>query len=281
MDCILYMDVLFLWSFWMNALVLLLVRQITKNYRTVWCLAAAVIGAVCSCLGITWYLLWSKVWYLLLAEAAAVSVMNWLAFGRKKLLWHIFLFLVTGAAVAGVFLSIVSRTSAAGEAVAAAIVVSGTAAVFCILLEKNSRIHWKEEHMKAKTVLAFGGKKCSATALVDTGNKLYDPFFHKPVILVDEKIIKEWVEECRRNYPERMHYIPFHSVGKENGMLEGMTLDFVSIPWQGKMIQLTGVIAAATKGSLYQGKDYQVIFHCGLLEEGQGQTGTVVCHRPG
>ena len=122
--------------------------------------------------------------------------------------------------------------------------------------------------MKAKTVLEFGDRKLFATALMDTGNKLYDPFFHKPVILVDEKMMWDMISYCREECPERMHYIPFHSVGKEHGMLEGITFDCVSIQWQDKKLQFKEVIAAATKESLYKGKEYQVIFHCGLLQEG-------------
>ena len=123
--------------------------------------------------------------------------------------------------------------------------------------------------MKAKTFLEFGEKKVYVTALMDTGNKLYDPVFHKPVILVNEKLMKEFLENCHRESPERLHYIPFHSVGKESGMLEAITLDCVCIWWQEKKIQLYDVIAAATRENLYQGKEYQVIFHCGLLQEVQ------------
>ena len=132
-------------------------------------------------------------------------------------------------------------------------------------MEKQSRIRWKEEHLKAKTVLEFGDRKLFATALMDTGNKLYDPFYHKPVILVDEKMMGEMLEICRAEYPERLHFIPFHSVGKEHGMLEGITFDCVSVLWQNKQMKFRDVIAAATKESLYKGKEYQVIFHSNLL----------------
>lgn len=268
MDCILYIDLFFLWNFWMNALILFLVRQITKSYRTLWCLSAAAAGALLGCLGVMGYAVLQQGRCMVLAELTAVILMNWMAFGGKKLLWHILLYLIAGTAVAGIFLSGMSRVAAyGGETTMAVLVVSVTACLFCIMLEKNSRIRWKEEHMKAKTVLTFKDKKVYATALVDTGNKLYDPFFHKPVILVDEKKMKEFLEQCRRDCPERLHHIPFHSVGQEKGMLEGMTLDGVSIQWQEKEVQLGEVIAAATKDSLYQGKDYQVIFHCGLLQE--------------
>lgn len=121
--------------------------------------------------------------------------------------------------------------------------------------------------MKVKTVLEFEDRKMFATALIDTGNRLYDPFFHKPVILVDERMMKDIVMCCKECHPEKLQYIPYHSVGKANGMLEGVMFDSVSIKWQEKKLVFHEVIAAATKESLYKGKEYQVIFHCGLLEE--------------
>ena len=267
MDCILYIDLFFLWNFWMNALVLFLVRQITKTFRTLRCLMAAAIGAFSACWGLVWYIKSDISPLLVILEIGVLILMNIVAFGGKNLLWHMFLYIVSGAAVAGIFVYLFSFYGM-GRDMLAIILVSVISMVFCILLEKKSRIRWKEEHMKVKTVLEFGDRKLFATALMDTGNKLYDPFFHKPVILVDEKMMQEMLIYCREECPEKLHFIPFHSVGKENGLLEGITFDCVSIKWQDKQMKFREVIAAATKESLYKGKEYQVIFHCGLLQEG-------------
>lgn len=267
MDRILYIDLFFLWNFWMDALVLFLVRQITRTYRTVRCLLAAALGAFFACVGLAWYLKTGNTAGVCMLEAAVVLGMNVLAFGGKNLLWHLLLFWISGAAVAGVFLYTLKLNLLEKNSFAI-IVVSGVAIVFCTLLERRSRIRWKEEHMKAKTVLEFGDRKLFATALMDTGNKLYDPFYHKPVILVDERMMGEMLAYCRTQCPEKLHFIPFHSVGRENGLLEGITFDCVSIKWQNKQLKFYEVIAAATKESLYKGKEYQVIFHCGLLQEG-------------
>lgn len=267
MDIIVYIDLFFMWNFWMNALVLFLVRMITKTYRTFRCLLAAAMGAFTACMGVIWYIKHDTSFLFFLLEAVVLIGMNLLAFGGKNLLWHMVLFLVSGAAVAGIFLSVLSFSGLEKNTVAIGM-VSITAFAFCTLLEKKSRIRWKEEHMKAKTVLEFGDRKLFATALMDTGNKLYDPFFHKPVILVDEKMMGEMLTYCKSECPEKLHFIPFHSVGKENGMLEGISFDCVSIKWQNKHMKFKDVIAAATKESLYKGKEYQVIFHCGLLQEG-------------
>ena len=267
MDCSLYIDLFFLWNFWMNALVLFVVRQLTKTYRTIRCLVAAATGATIACLGVIWYISSGLEGVLFAMELGGVLLMNVLAFGGKNLLWHMFLHVIATVSVAGIFLYILSALGT-GKNTLAVVVVSVTAGIFCVLLEKKSRIRWKEEHMKAKTVLEFGDRKLFVTALMDTGNKLYDPFFHKPVILVDEKLIREMICFCREECPEKLHFIPFHSVGKDEGLLEGITFDCVSIMWQNKQRKFQKVIAAATKESLYKGKEYQVIFHCGLLEEG-------------
>ncbi len=267
MDCILYIDLFFLWNFWMNALILFIVRQITKTYRTIQCLVSAVIGAVGACFGVVLFLKSKSVLLIILVEIIVILFMVILALGWRNLLWHLLLFLVAGAVVAGTYLYLVSAFNI-GTDVISAVAVYGVAILFCGLLEKKSRIRWKEEHMKAKTVLEFGDRKLFATALMDTGNKLYDPIFHKPVILIDEKMLGEMISFCKEECPEKLHFIPFHSVGKENGLLEGISFDCVNIKWQEKQFCFHDVIAAATKESLYKGKEYQVIFHCGLLQEG-------------
>jgi len=266
-DVILYIDLFFLWNFWMNALVLFLVRRLTKTYRTVQCLLAAALGAFFSCIGLVCMITGKNVCLILFCEIGVVIVMNLLAFGGKSLLWHLFLFFVSGSVVGGGFLYLLSFPGIERNEVAVA-VISGVSLLSCAVLEKKSRLRWKEEHMKAKTVLEFGDRKLFATAFMDTGNKLYDPFFHKPVILIDETMLGDMLEQCRRECPEKFHFIPFHSVGKENGLLEGITFDCVSIQWQNKRLKFYDVIAASTKGSLYKGKEYQVIFHCGLLQDG-------------
>jgi len=267
MDCILYIDLFFLWNFWMNALILFLVRQLTKTYRTIQCLVSAIFGAFCSCFCLLFLFSAGFCFGILIIEIGAVILMNLLAFGGRNLLWHVLLFCVAGTVVAGLLLYIISVTGSSTDSMSA-VVVSLVAMIFCFLLEKKSRIRWKEEHMKAKTVLEFGDRKLFATALMDTGNKLYDPIFHKPVILVDEKMLGEMIIFCKEECPGKLHFIPFHSVGQEKGLLEGISMDRVKIKWQEKQFCFHDVIAAATKESLYKGKEYQVIFHCGLLQEG-------------
>ncbi|MGN0506016.1 MAG: sigma-E processing peptidase SpoIIGA [Lachnospiraceae bacterium] len=273
MYCIIYMDVFFFMNFWMDLFLLFLLRYIIRQYRTGWCLLAAFVGAISASGCLLLYLKGAPgVLTGILGALGAVAV-NRIAFGKQKIFWHCLLFFLFGSILCAMLLSMVSIfqlsgvSQTTGKDIMAVLVVCVTAAAGCLLLERQSRIQWKEEHMKAKTVLEFGDRKLLATALMDTGNRLYDPFYHRPVILVDESILRDFLVYCKESKPEKLQYIPFHSVGKENGMLEGMMFDRVSIQWQQKTWQFSGVIAASGQEKLYQGKEYQIIFHCGLLEE--------------
>lgn len=265
MDCIVYIDLFFLLNFWMNSLVLFTIRRLTRTYRTFLCLSAAFLGAAGSVGILILYFLTSKQVTFVL-HIPLIILMNLLAFGMLNLLWHLLLFFLNGALLGGAMLSITTMFD--WNASAGSIVLISLAALSVgIALERQCKIRWREERMKAKTVLEFEDKKMFATALIDTGNRLYDPFYHKPVILVDERILHDIVIHCREHYPEKLQFIPYQSVGRSKGMLEGVMFDSVSIQWQEKKLQFPKVIAASTKESLYKGKEYQVIFHCGLLEE--------------
>lgn len=273
MYVIIYMDVFFLFNFWMDMLLLLLLNYSIKKYRVVWCILSACLGAGAGTAFLLLYLKGVPYALLLLLGLCMVVAMNWLSFGKQKLVWHTLLFFLFAGILAAselsflTLLKLLGITENNGGDVWMILMVCAAAIFGCILLERQSRIQWKEEHMRAKTVLEFGERKLLAMALMDTGNRLYDPFYHKPVILVDEVLLYDFMEECQKRSPEKLQFVPFHSVGREQGLLKGMMLDRVSIKWQGKTLQMQDVIAVGARNSMYDKKEYQIIFHCGLLME--------------
>lgn len=271
---IIYMDVFFLLNFWIDLFLIFMLRYIIKQHRTFFCICSAVISALLTTGLLFLYLKGLELWLLLVGGIGILLLMKLIAFGKNRLLWHCLLFAIEGAVYSAVLsffvllFSNVNGTNRKSTDIVAVCFVIVVTAVLCVVLERQSRIQWKEEHCKAKTVLEFGSRKMLATALIDTGNKLYDPFYHRPVILVDASMLEEIMQECREQRPEKLQYIPFRSIGKEKGMLEGLMLDRVSLKWQEKTWRFTEVIAASAKEALCQNKEYQVIFHCGLFEEG-------------
>lgn len=124
--------------------------------------------------------------------------------------------------------------------------------------------------------------------LMDTGNCLYDPISRKPVMVIDNVLIdqfmtpelKEGMEKAKaylsgkasdihlqeyNDYVTSFSYIPYRSVGK-TGLLLGFRLDKLLIYTDKECICNEKVTAAICDNRLISGKeDYHVILHKELL----------------
>lgn len=97
-----------------------------------------------------------------------------------------------------------------------------------------------------KAVVNISGKQLEINVLLDTGNMLKDPISGDPVIMIEKnKLNSIFPEKILNNidkilggdlesaesleYRKRLRFIPFTSVGKQNGMLLGIKADSVTI----------------------------------------------------
>lgn len=93
-------------------------------------------------------------------------------------------------------------------------------------------------------------------ALIDTGNGLVEPVSKKPVAILEEnewKNLKMWMK------PEKFKIIPYHSIGKTNGMLEGYEVDAMEVKGDAGEKQFDKVIIAIFKGKISKKGGYQMI----------------------
>lgn len=125
--------------------------------------------------------------------------------------------------------------------------------------------------------------------LVDTGNCLFDPISHKPVIIVEKQVMEQIIpsdcisllkinevgmiqneaaasQELLDHYMFRFHLIPYRSIGKEQGVMPGIVLDRIQIKVGEETCCQERVTAAIYDRALSTGGEYQVILHKGLLE---------------
>lgn len=139
------------------------------------------------------------------------------------------------------------------------------------------------------TELFFGEHSVSAKGLVDTGNCLYDPVFRKPVIIIENILLKELIPMdlyqellmIKRSISDNAPYmenpdilctnqlkiriIPYRSIGKQKGMLLGLVLDKVLVKQGKDTICNEKVTAAIYDDKLSTGNEYHVILHKELL----------------
>lgn len=105
-------------------------------------------------------------------------------------------------------------------------------------------------------MLAGDEKPVEVRALIDTGNGLQDPISHKPVAVLDEEV---WKNLRRWMRPEKYKIIPYHSIGKENGLLEGYEVDEMVVKGSTGKKQFEKVIIAVFKGKVSGKGSYQMI----------------------
>lgn len=127
--------------------------------------------------------------------------------------------------------------------------------------------------------IAKGGRTVNIKGFLDSGNQLVMPVTGKPVQVVDLEAIgrllsREEMEELERMI--RMEttgessggftYIPYHSIGREQGIMPVMILDEVYIK-HGESAWNTKKVAAAISKTAVSGRgEYQMILHPQILE---------------
>ena len=115
---------------------------------------------------------------------------------------------------------------------------------------KRSRNHF------CKVRLLGDGGAVAFTALIDTGNALVEPVSQKPVAILEAEgwnSLKMWMK------PEKFKLIPYHSIGKDNGMLEGYEIDTMQVEGKDGEKQFDKVIVAVFRGKISGRGGYQMI----------------------
>ena len=102
---------------------------------------------------------------------------------------------------------------------------------------------------------------------MDSGNSLFEPISKRPVCVVHKSVIENL---GLRRKPERFRAIPYHSVGKQHGLLNGWMIECMKIQWEGQKHTLDQVVLAESS-QLSEKGDYQMLLHPALLEEKKGE----------
>lgn len=101
--------------------------------------------------------------------------------------------------------------------------------------------------------------------LLDTGNHLREPITGKPVIIIERELVNQVMTKSLMEYTTRLKVIPFHSIGKDDGMMYGIVLDQIVINVNNQEHIHKNVVACLYEGTLSSHKDYQLILHEDLL----------------
>lgn len=115
--------------------------------------------------------------------------------------------------------------------------------------------------------IRVGEKSCRVTAFVDSGNSLFDPVSKRPVCIVQREV-SEQLGLLER--PERFRLIPYHSIGRQHGLLQAAPAEEIYLQKGGQKLKRDKVLLAVSDQPLSRSGRYQMLLHPALLEEKKG-----------
>lgn len=276
-----YIDVLFFWNVIMNLILLFLTKWLRRKKTSfVRILLGAAFGAFVSCFTAVMSSI-PGILSIFLGFCLTGVLMILIAFGwkgRKCFLYNYLYFIIVTFIFGGMLYSLVnsinvqylfnkyyeqiSRKGVPATLIAILVLVLIPFMVFLA-------IHWKqkvkEEQCYYDVMLKMEEKCITCRGFLDTGNSLYDPVNGKPVILMNKGMLSSLYQEIEINHPEKIRYIPYRSVGKENGLLQGIRFDEVIIENGEESYSNSFVTVALSENEFKHKKDFQVLLHSGLL----------------
>lgn len=128
------------------------------------------------------------------------------------------------------------------------------------LKERQKNPFWEVE-------LKDGEKSCRVTALVDSGNSLFDPVSKRPVCIVQREVLKQ-LDLLDR--PEKFRLIPYHSIGRQHGLLQAAAAEEMYLQKGGQKLKRENVLLACSDQPLSRSGRYRMLLHPALLEETKG-----------
>lgn len=108
-----------------------------------------------------------------------------------------------------------------------------------------------------EVTLCFQERRVETTALLDSGNRLYEPYTHQPVHVITKEIAKKLCKNCNI-----MVYIPFTSLGAEHGMMRGFRIDEMEVRKDGRLIRKLERPWVGISGQPLSGRhQYEMLLH--------------------
>lgn len=221
----LYVDVLFLVNFMMDYLLLLLVKKMlrcTATHGTVFW--GATLGSFLTCaivvLPIPYAFLKFVLFHMIVNTfmiRAGLKIKNMREFAKAYLMLYVGGFLLGGV------LEALHQYVRAGSLFF--VIAVGGYHIVSKLWDFIASVHRINQY-HCKVDLYLGEKQCQVTGIIDTGNGLRDPISGKPVSILDKTVARQFLGNVKMS---QVRYIPYHSIGKKEGVLLALTIDQMCI----------------------------------------------------
>lgn len=251
MEVTIYIDVLWLRTFFVELLVCIFVnlwmKQGRPTARILWMSAVAVSLEV---------LLFVVAGYGVVFAAGSLALRMMLIKilfcpKRQGVFFRLFLWSLAATIAAGGILEICHEHLPKSCWFATGSVLCALGVMISLILEERRVQH---DQMLYRVKLLHKGNMTEVVGLHDTGNRLIDPYVHAPV-----NILADAEAQALQLNPACGRFVPFSTVGAAEGLMEVWTID--AIEWQGERRER--VVVGVAEDALFEGKDYRLILAAG------------------
>ena len=260
-----YIDTYFLFNFWMNLWVLFLCRflaasNVKRNKVILAAVMAAIGEVVVLCLPFG-----GSIVKILAGFGGVTALVIFLLFQPRSAEYFYKLlscFYLAVFILGGIFLLLENMWK--GKRIS--MYAWGILVVVLVFIVEKIYIKITAKSNFREVVLTISENRlCKVKALVDSGNGLMEPISRTPVSVVEEKAIEEYKELFQQ---EKFRLVPFHSVGKERGLLEAYFIEKMEIKNEGENRIVNNPMIAIVKERISVNGNYQMILHPNILEQG-------------
>lgn len=256
----LYADVWFLTNFIMDCLALKIAGRLMKQRVSIkWLLLAGFLGSAGS-LGL--FLIMDRyLWYQLLVHLLVNPLMVWLCYQAREprrffCQWGITYLSV--ALLGGVLEWSVSVFGSVRYFIACLL----AALAFLWAAEKMLGYFRRQKATVYNLLLVTQEGNISSKGFFDTGNLLVDPVLGRPVHIIKKELLKNQLEKGEL----MIRLVPFHSLGREQGLLETVTIEGMYILKEDQPLYLEKPVMGLAEETLFQDGRCDVILNGRSME---------------
>jgi sigma-E processing peptidase SpoIIGA len=245
-----YIDQFFLEQLLVGTLLLALARDLRRSlvpWRNI--LAGSLANA-----GIVTFLVWKRLLFLSPVGLLAAGAITAVPHSLRSLISQIRMLLILTVCFGG----LMSATLALSDL---PWTVSAVLSGLLIGAAGRQLMHQRGQAGLVTVHLCSGEKQETVKALIDTGNQLSEPCTGRPVSILDAScagtlLEKDW--EKQRGF----FLIPYHSIGQERGLLQGVTIDRMMIEdGRRPVTEVDHPLVAIYQGYVSAQRSYQMILH--------------------
>lgn len=283
-----YIDVFFITEWLMNSVVLLIYCALTgrrismrKNLGVSFCTTGFSVIWFCLLCQLRW---WNGGWAVVQTVVCAGLELVLLRPQKGKQLWkHTLLELpslfLSSFLLAGSLLLFISgksrgervngrsirRRTGRGKSLLfkGLLVLILTGMICCFLTLRNWRKASETIRKRKRVWISLEGKTYTVTAIIDTGNHLYEKRSGYPVHIVEMSCLftGEEMHQLMQERPERFCWVPYASLGNPSGILPVLQVDQMVIEAGKENITLRDQRIGLTDQCLSKGEDWRMLLH--------------------